>query len=287
MGAGPLSGPAPDSAAGGEAEFSLLCFGEDVNAPRAVRLGALELVWFASMGPEKGASEDAFFVRALPGDRVAAGVVDGMGGMVGGAAAARIGATRIHEALDGADGSGLRPALVTGIERAHAEVLARVAGGGATVAALSLSREHCQFVHAGDAEGIHLSAAGQLRQRTVPHSPVGYAQASGVLTESEALAHPDRNLVASGLGVRGMTAQVGSREPLLHGDTVVLATDGLTDNVFEAEILAALRDDGLEEGVASLVELARARMKDPIPGPEGFTIGKPDDLTVLALRRGC
>lgn len=278
MGAGPLSGPEP--------EFSLLRFGEDVDAPRAVRLGALELVWFASMGPDKAASEDAFFVRALPGDRVAAGVVDGMGGMVGGAAAARIGATRIHEALDGADGAGLRPALVTGIERAHEEVLARVAGGGATVAAVSLSREHCQFVHAGDAEGIHLGAAGRLRQRTVPHSPVGYAQASGVLTESEALAHPDRNLVASGLGVRGMTAQVGSREPLLPGDTVVLATDGLTDNVFEEEILEAFRGGSLERGVATLVELARVRMEGPIPGPEGLTIGKPDDLTVLAMRWG-
>ena len=278
MGAGPLSGPEP--------EFFLLRFGEDVDAPRAVRLGALELVWFASMGPDKAASEDAFFVRALPGDRVAAGVVDGMGGMVGGAAAARIGATRIHEALDGADGAGLRPALVTGIERAHEEVLARVAGGGATVAAVSLSREHCQFVHAGDAEGIHLGAAGQLRQRTVPHSPVGYAQASGVLTESEALAHPDRDLVASGLGVRGMTAQVGSREPLLPGDTVVLATDGLTDNVFEEEILEAFRGGSLERGVATLVELARVRMEGPIPGPEGLTIGKPDDLTVLAMRWG-
>ena len=236
------------------------------------------------MGPDKAASEDAFFVRALPGDRVAAGVVDGMGGMVGGAAAARIGATRIHEALDGADGAGLRPALVTGIERAHEEVLARVAGGGATVAAVSLSREHCQFVHAGDAEGIHLGAAGRSGSEPFPtprsgtprrRRPHGERGAGPPRSESrrqrpggEGDDRPGRQpRAAPSRGHRGAG----------HG--------GLTDNVFEEEILEAFRGGSLERGVATLVE-ARVRMEGPIPGPEGLTIGKPDDLTVLAMRWG-
>lgn len=264
----------------------LVLWGRDDGAPQRLELGPLELVWFASKDPGKDVSQDALFALEVPDGRVAVGVLDGMGGMENGGTAARIGVELLAEAAAAVVGEeSLRAALVGGVERAHGAVRERVPGGGATVVAASLSATHCQFVHAGDAEGLQFSQRGTLRQRTVAHSPVGYAEAAGALTEAEALAHPERHFVASGLGVEGMTMQVGPREALRPRDTVLLASDGLTDNLFEHEIVERLCKGPLMDGVANLAALARARMAEPMAGPGGFPIGKPDDLTIVALRR--
>ena len=112
---------------------------------------------------------------------------------------------------------------------------------------------------------------------------------AGYLSEAEALVHPDRHLVPSGIGVEGMTPEVGPNIRLARHDTVVLASDGLTDNVYESEIVEALRKGPLVEQLNGLVELTRGRMAaadDSVDVDTGeLAIGKPDDLTVIAIRR--
>ena len=78
-----------------------------------------------------------------------------------------------------------------------------------------------------------------------------------------------------------MRIEVGPRFELAPRDTVLLASDGLTDNLTLAEIIALVRKGPLTQAVAKLAALARERMSTRLPG----TPSKPDDLTIVAYRR--
>lgn len=255
--------------------------------PLGARRGDLELAWYSATAPAKQLTEDALLAAETGDGALVAAVLDGMGGMIDGGAAARIGAELLAGAAGRcAPGDSPRAAIVDAIERAHVAVLGEHPGAGATVVAAAIDGGTCQFVHAGDAEGLHLDETGELLHRTVADSPVGFAHACGALTEAEALAHPDRNLVGSGIGVDGMTMRVGPRLHLAAGHTVLLASDGLTDNLFEDELRELATRAPLTDAVAALADLARQRMAQPMDGPGGYPIGKPDDLAILALRIG-
>jgi serine/threonine protein phosphatase PrpC len=78
-----------------------------------------------------------------------------------------------------------------------------------------------------------------------------------------------------------MRIEVGSQQPIAPRDTLLLASDGLSDNLRTEEIVALLRTGALDAACDRLAELARARMVAPSEGEPS----KPDDLTFVAFRR--
>jgi serine/threonine protein phosphatase PrpC len=82
------------------------------------------------------------------------------------------------------------------------------------------------------------------------------------------------------LGAPDMRIEVGSQLPIAPRDTLLLASDGLSDNLRTEEIVALLRTGPLEAACDRLAELARARMHAPGEGEPC----KPDDLTFVAFR---
>ena len=77
-----------------------------------------------------------------------------------------------------------------------------------------------------------------------------------------------------------MRIEVGSQQPIAPRDTLLLASDGLSDNLRTEEIVALLRTGPLDTACERLAELARARMHTPGEGEPS----KPDDLTFVAFR---
>ena len=65
-------------------------------------------------------------------------------------------------------------------------------------------------------------------------------------------------------------------------DTLVICSDGLSDNVSTDEMIELLRTGPLQSGCEDVVTLARERMQRADEMLE--TQGKPDDLTFLACR---
>lgn len=63
-------------------------------------------------------------------------------------------------------------------------------------------------------------------------------------------------------------------------DTLIIASDGLFDNLLPDEIVEAVRSGPLEEAIGGLIETAQQRMA----AQEGTAPCKPDDLTVIAYR---
>jgi serine/threonine protein phosphatase PrpC len=64
-------------------------------------------------------------------------------------------------------------------------------------------------------------------------------------------------------------------------DTVLLASDGLFDNLYIEEIVDCIRSGGLEQAMDRLLIACRRRMKKPGNGQPS----KPDDLTFILVRR--
>lgn len=247
--------------------------------------GGFDVVWASSRDPQKEVNEDAACAVDLGERGFVACVADGMGGMAHGAMAARICAESVEAACMGGATS-LRAAMVDGIEMAHRRVREEVRGGGATVVAVAIEGDSAQIVHAGDAEALVMGQRGKLKFRTVPHSPVGYAQEAGVLDEESALFHPERHLVSNGVGVDGMQVQIGPRLVLGRRDTILLCTDGLTDNAFENEIVGTLRAGQLLGSATKLFDLCHDRIVAASRGEyEDDQPGKSDDLTLMAIRR--
>ena len=83
------------------------------------------------------------------------------------------------------------------------------------------------------------------------------------------------------VGTKTMHIEIGPSQPLAPRDTIIVASDGLFDNLQSDEIIHRACPGKLHERVCRLTELAINRMG----GVDDSHPGKPDDLTVLALTR--
>jgi serine/threonine protein phosphatase PrpC len=93
--------------------------------------------------------------------------------------------------------------------------------------------------------------------------------------------HEDRHLVSNVIGSPEMTIEIGPSLRLAPRDTVLLASDGLFDNLYIHEVVERIRKGPLDQAVERLATDSRRRMLEPEPGSPS----KPDDLTIVALRR--
>ncbi len=252
------------------------------EAPVAVDLPIGQVVVVSRRGPAKKVNQDGALVLQLNGVLVLA-VADGMGGHADGEQASRLAlaslSSSIAQALEAGDE--LRTGILDGFEAAHDAVESIGTGAGTTLAVASIDHGTARAIHAGDSSVLLTGQRGSLKFQTVDHSPTGYAVQAGMMEEREALEHAERHVVLSALGHAGLRIDVGSEHDIAARDTLVLASDGLTDNLTTAEIIEIARKGPLLEAAERLVEFAETRMA----GLDDPTIGKPDDLTIVLFRR--
>jgi serine/threonine protein phosphatase PrpC len=100
------------------------------------------------------------------------------------------------------------------------------------------------------------------------------------MAEEEAIRHEDRHVISNVIGSEQMRIEIGPPIEMASRDTLVIASDGLVDNLLPSEIVEFVRSGPLDEAVGDLVEEARRRMT----AASGDAPSKPDDLTVIAYR---
>jgi len=209
-------------------------------------------------------------------------VSDGVGGQRGGTQASGLCVSRISSAVQEASAAGgdLRDAVLDGVENANAAVANLGLGAGATLAIAELQGRTVRPYHVGDAMILVVGQRGVVKLHTVSHSPTGYAVEAGYLNEEEAIRHEERHLISNMMGAPDMRIEVGSPLQLADRDTVLLASDGLSDNMTQEEIVETVRKGPLAKAGRQLAHTCAERMN----GGNDSGPSKPDDLTFILFR---
>ena len=166
-------------------------------------------------------------------------------------------------------------------DKANHNVLALARGAATTLVVAQLDVNRLRCYHAGDSELLAVGQRGRIKQRVVPHSPTGFAVEAGLLDEHEAVQHDQRHILFNVIGSPDMRVEVGPTLQLAKRDTVLLASDGLFDNLYIDEIVDSICTGPLDEAANRLVDRAQERMSGRRRADQPC---KPDDLTVILFR---
>ncbi len=209
-------------------------------------------------------------------------VCDGMGGYRGGNIASSAAVKTISERITGSyrenmTSSSIKNLLVTSITNANFEIFdmasanEELKGMGTTVVAALITKKAIYIAHAGDSRA-YLASDGKLRQITKDHSVVQELVDSGEITREQAMDHPQKNLITRALGVEEIVKVDFTVEDIKGDETLLICTDGLTNEVTEDEILRVLSEKPFEEVADTLVDMANEN-------------GGNDNITAVAITR--
>jgi len=210
-------------------------------------------------------------------------VADGAGGLPAGKRASMTAVNTLAESLQVAMDKTmlLRTAILNGIEAANDAVLGLANGSATTMTVITLEGRLVRSYQVGDSEAIVIGQRGLIKLQTTAHSPTGFAVEAGFLDQRDALHHEERHLVSNFIGTTDMGIDVGAAVDLDLRDTVLLASDGLMDNVHVDEIIEFVRKGPLADAMRGAVELANQRMQKAEEGQPS----KPDDLSLILFRK--
>jgi protein phosphatase len=212
----------------------------------------IKIIGATHAGNVRSHNEDAILTD---GKRGLAVVADGMGGHASGEVASRITIDTFTRSF--ADATSLREILL----QAHAAIVAcavaqpESAGMGATAVAALADSEHFQIAWVGDSRAYHWRF-GALRQISQDHSYLEFLLRSGAITDAQARNHPQRNVVTQALGLNSPEPD-WFEDSWQQGDRLLLCSDGLSDELEDAEIQALLdTNPDIESAAFALVNAA-------------------------------
>jgi len=249
-----------------------------------VPIGGGTLVAYTCRAPDKTVdNEDCLAAIPYGPEAVVLIVADGAGGLPGGRRASQTAVRSLQESLDTAmtETMLLRTAILNGIEAANEAVLGLGNGSATTMTIVTVEGLVARSYQIGDSEAMIIGQRGRVRTQTMAHSPTGFAVEAGMLDHRDALHHEERHLVSNLIGTTDMRIEMGAGVRLNPRDTVLLASDGLTDNVHRDEIMNLIRKGPMTDAVRAMTNLARRRMTvETLHQPS-----KPDDLSVMLFRK--
>ncbi|PSP31200.1 Stp1/IreP family PP2C-type Ser/Thr phosphatase [Halobacteriales archaeon QH_10_67_22] len=239
---------------------------------------AVEAVARTDTGLQREHNEDAVLVKSTAGGQLLA-VADGMGGHNAGEVASETALNSFAGVLEGApEGSATSEALEQAVMRADSAVRTKAEedaereGMGTTLVAALVTDDRATVVNVGDSRAYRVTDA-TVEQITVDHSLVQELVESGEITEQEAEVHPRRNVISQALGASDAVEPDSFSRELASGETLVLCSDGLTEEVEEStlgDVVASA--DSLDRAASELIELANEN-------------GGSDNISVALCRR--
>lgn len=250
----------------------------------SMSIGGGTLVAYSAPAPDKE-TENEDTVCAIPygPDAAVLVVADGAGGLPGGKRASETAVAVLDASLKQSmdETMLLRTAILNGIEAANQAVQELGNGSATTLTVVTIEGRIARTYQVGDSEAIIVGQRGKVKAQTMAHSPTGFAVEAGFLDQRDALHHEDRHLVSNFIGTNEMHIGVGATVQLNPRDTVLLATDGLTDNIHFDEIVELVRKGPLDAALEAITRRAIRRMT-----VESKTLpSKPDDLSVILFRK--
>jgi serine/threonine protein phosphatase PrpC len=232
-------------------------------------------------------NEDRYAVSSFVLDKrdpvpsIFAVLADGIGGHRAGEVAAELAVNHIMQLVAKSDGRHIRETIEEAVIEASDAIAAHSAsnenlkGMGATCAIVWIIGDKLYTAYVGDSR-IYLMRGGRIQQLTVDHTWVQEAIEKGILTPEMAREHPNVHVIRRYLGSPeppdpdfrlkffdnegDRQAEENQGVQLLPDDVLLLCSDGLTDLVWNDEILETIRTrPTLKDASRALVDLANSR----------------------------
>ena len=232
-----------------------------------------ECVSKTDVGLRRKVNEDALLVRT---ERGLWAVADGMGGHErGDVASSRVTQSLLElPAIDGLDE--LVECAVSTLQRVNDDLieLAGAAEGqksiGSTVVGLAIADGQFRCFWAGDSRAYRLRDS-QIVQLSRDHSMVQDLVDAGMLQPEEAEGHPNANIITRAVGVaRELRVDMVSGDAMPR-DQFLLATDGVTRLLSDAELAAELSTNAPAIAARKLIDTVLAR-------------GAPDNASLIIIK---
>ena len=236
-------------------------------------------VWgITHRGAVRQQNQDAYAAKVMEDGRVIALVCDGMGGARAGNIASTMAVEVFMERFDQEDRAlPEEERMLRAAAQANQEVFGRsiqdeaCTGMGTTIVAALAGRGEAVILNEGDSRAYHVNAGG-IVLITRDHSLVEDLVERGELTREQARSHPNKNLITRALGADPELMADCFRQPMAHGDYLLLCSDGLSNVINEQEMLYEVIHGGAPEHCCQrLLDIALSR-------------GAPDNVTVVLVR---
>lgn len=237
----------------------------------------LRFVGLSDRGLVRAANQDSYCVDDPEGRFFI--VADGMGGHAGGEEASRIATVEIRNFLEAHWEADLEPAalLREAFTRANQSILQsqkaspEQADMGTTAVVIIFPEAHGPWcAHVGDSR-LYRFRDDRLEQVTEDHTWVAQAVRAKILTLEQVRLHPWRHVLSQCLGREELSQIEVQPVDLQSGDTLLLCSDGLTEEVTDESITHLLQTNFTCQAAAdALIEEAK-------------TNGGQDNITVVMV----
>lgn len=208
-------------------------------------------------------------------------LADGIGGHRAGEVAAELAVNHIVDVVAKSDGHQIRRTLEDAVADASNAIAAHSAsndnlkGMGSTCATVWIVGDRLYTASVGDSR-IYLLRGGKIQQLSVDHTWIQEALEKNIITPETAREHPNVHVIRRYLGSavppeadfrlklskedNDEQAEARQGVKLQPNDVVLLCSDGLTDLVWNDEILETVNSKpNLKEGAGALIALANSR----------------------------
>lgn len=236
---------------------------------------------FSHRSPDKETlNEDSLAIIPVSDEHLVCIVADGLGGQPKGDQASSLTVKMLSKKLlkSRMSADEVMQTILNCLEQANQKLVDMSSASATTVAIAEIYNQSVRSYHIGDSAVLITGQRGRIKMETISHSPVGYAVESGLIDESESLHHDERHYVSNVIGTKDMHISISSPVNLQKYDTLLLASDGLFDNLHKSEITEVIRKGPLDKCGKILKDKVYERMTDPV------NTWKPDDLSFILFR---
>lgn len=230
------------------------------------------------IGKQRKINEDNYF--KYQNEKVTGGMVaDGMGGHNSGELASKMMCSIVKQYIiseydPSMDYMEMAELIRAAFAEANLEIyrasLAKDNEGMGTTATLAFIYDGKLITaHVGDSRCYKITD-DKIEQITTDHSYVNELLRNGQISPSDAVAHPNKNMITRAIGT-DMTVKVDMDIKTYMGETILICSDGLSNMISDEQIYETLKcNDEIQDAVDKMVELANKK-------------GGSDNITVLAF----
>ena len=223
-------------------------YARESAGPGYYRRSGCQFAAYSARSPDKDtANEDCAGWIELSRDSWVFIIADGLGGYTAGDTASQRAVTIILKQL-GKKGSGddVRSAILTGIDQANTALLKSGTGGATTLIVVELNKGAIRTYHIGNTTTLVTGQRGQLMFETVSDSPavpgsMESMKETGISAEADAVTRRVRQPGSNVLGSEEMRLEMGPRIILSNFDTVIMASNGLLDNLSRQAVIDTIK----------------------------------------------